>query len=284
MRFAVERLGSWCDESDFVVDAGAIADYAAATNDPDPSHRAGLVAPPSFAVLATWEPLKCVVGAVAPPEASFDILHGEQDIHVHRPLVPGMVLRSTGTVLGVHVKSSGTTMVKRFVTHDTKSGDLVLEQFTVSFFRNVFARESGGEQAPDHRFPDALRAREPVAVARQTFDDDQTFRFAKASGDDQRFHLDDAEARDAGFPGIIVQGMCTTAFACWAAVEQLAGGDSTRVTRLAVRLARPVRRAASVTTRFYDDGARDGRRAYCFETADRDGAVVLRDGRIEIVA
>ena len=78
--------------------------------------------------------------------------------------------------------------------------------------------------------------------------------------------------------------MCTTAFACWAAVEQLAGGDSTRVTRLAVRLSRPVRRAASVTTRFYDDGTRDGRRAYCFETTDPDGAVVLGDGRIEIGA
>ncbi|MDQ4026302.1 MAG: dehydratase, partial [Actinomycetota bacterium] len=65
-------------------------------------------------------------------------------------------------------------------------------------------------------------------------DDDQTFRYADASGDHNPIHLDENTAKMAGLPGIILHGMCTMAMGSKAAVNGLAGGDPTRIARVGV--------------------------------------------------
>lgn len=57
-----------------------------------------------------------------------------------------------------------------------------------------------------------LRTRAPDWTAAQTFDADQTFRYAEAAGDPMPIHLDDEFAKAVGLPGIIVHGLCTIAF------------------------------------------------------------------------
>ena len=96
MKFALDKLGTWSDETEFTVDAERVEAYAAATNDPIGPHRGGELAPPVFAIVPVWEPITLAVGAVTPVEAAFDVLHGEQDMYLHRPLVPGMVVRARG--------------------------------------------------------------------------------------------------------------------------------------------------------------------------------------------
>src|SRR5919201_6203254 len=115
---------------------------------------------------------------------------GEQEMYFHQPIVPGMVLRSRAAAIGIHVKQSGTTVVSRIETRD-ETGELVNEQYSVTFFRGVTGGEGKGEAAPEHRFPEDLRGTDPVAVADQTFDMDQTFRYSKASGDTVPIHLDE---------------------------------------------------------------------------------------------
>ena len=53
----------------------------------------------------------------------------------------------------------------------------------------------------------------PIARSRYPVADDQTERYAAASGDDFAIHLDDEFARKVGLPGRIVHGLCTLAFA-----------------------------------------------------------------------
>ncbi len=79
-----------------------------------------------------------------------------------------------------------------------------------------------------------------MAEVTYRFDDDQTFRYAEASGDPVRIHLDDAAARAVGLPGIIIHGLCTMAFCGRAVIESVGGGDPTRLARLAVKFSRPV--------------------------------------------
>ena len=281
MAFALEKIGQWSDEREFKVDAERAKAYAAATNDPIPAHRNGEVAPPVFAVVPIWDVMGGAVGLVTPAEALPFVVHGEQDMHFHKPIVPGMMLRSKAAPIGVHVKGSGTTVVSRVETHDA-DGELVNEQYSVTFFRGVSDGESKGEPAPAHRFPEDVRSAEPVAVASQTFDEDQTFRYSDASGDTVPIHLDDEFAKSVGLPGIIIHGLCTMAFTSWAAVENLAAGDTARQKRLAVRFSKPVLPGQEITTRFWNAGAGDGVTAYAYETATADGDVVIKDGVAEI--
>lgn len=277
----IERVGEWTREREFDVDAARAKVYAAATNDPISAHVNGELAPPIFAVVPVWDAMAEAVGMVTPPEAMLGVLHGEQDMRFHRPIVPGMTLVSRASPVGVHVKGSGTTVVTKLETHEA-GGDLVNEQYSVTFFRGVSDGDSRGEEAPLHRFPEDVRASEPVAVTEQTFDKDQTYRYSEASGDMVPIHLDDELARSVGLPGIIIHGLCTMAFTSWAAIENLAGGDPARLQRLAVRFSKPVLPGQTITTRFWNCGAQEGTTAFAFETSNPDGDVVIKDGVAEV--
>lgn len=280
MAFAIERVGEWTPEHTFTVEEARVKAYAAATN--DPVNAAGDVAPPIFAVVPVWEAIGEAVAMVTPPEVMLNVLHGEQDMHFHRPITPGMTLVSKGSPVGVHVKKSGTTVVTKLETRDDADGELVNEQYSVTFFRGASDGDSAGEEAPPHRFPQEVRAGEPVAAVEQTLDDDQTYRYSEASGDMVPIHLDDGIAKSVGLPGIIIHGLCTMAFTSWAAIEQLAGGDTTRLKRLAVRFSRPVLPGQTITTRFWPAGATNGDAAFAYDTTNSDGDVVIKDGVAEI--
>jgi len=62
--------------------------------------------------------------------------------------------------------------------------------------------------------------------------------YAAVSGDFNPIHIDPEVGRAAGFPGAILQGMCTMAWLADACTAYL--GDPSRVKRLRVRFSRPV--------------------------------------------
>lgn len=281
-KFQLDQLGRWSDEKEFAVDEAGVRAYAAATNDPVAAHREGSLAPPVFAIVPVWDTLLETVVRVASPELALLAVHGEQDMRFHKPIVPGMTLRSRGAPLGVHAKPSGTTVVSRLETRDA-SGDLVNEQYCVTFFRGVTGGDGRGDEAPDHRLPASLPEK-ATATATQHFDDDQTFRYSKASGDMMPIHLDADVARSVGLPGIIVHGLCTMAFTSWAGVENLAGGDPSRLRRLAVRFSSPVLPGDDVTTRFWNTGHAHDVDTYAFETTNPVGDAVIKDGLVEVAS
>jgi acyl dehydratase len=254
----------------FLVEAARTVAYAKATNDPIPEHVNGELAPPVFAVVPAWEALVLAMSDVAPAEYLPMIVHGEQDIHIHQPIVPGMVLETTAEVIGVQVKSSGSTVTVRSVTR-TDAGEPVNEQYLVTFIRAWQTEASWGESAPDHSF---TPMEEPLLQAKAVIDADQTYRYAEASGDPMTIHLDDEVARAVGLPGIIVHGLCTMAFTSWQAINELCGGDPRRLKRIAVRFSQPLLPKQEITTSFWGNS---------FETASDTGAVVIKNGLIERV-
>jgi acyl dehydratase len=274
VRFALDALGRWTAERSFSIERGRIRAYAAATNETADAFLAGDVAPPVFAVVPIWETIHEATAGVVPDEARPRVVHGEQDMFLHAALVPGMEVVARSAVVGVHPKPSGTTVVIKAETH--ANGLLVSEQYATEFYRGVVAEEGGGESAPDHRFPEALGGAEPAAAVTERIDDDQTFRYAEASGDRFPIHLDDAFAQRVGLPGIIVHGLCVMAFTA-RAVSQ--AEDGARVRRLAVRFSRPIRPGAELTTRLWrlESGA------YAYDAADSSGELVIKDGRAELV-
>lgn len=279
----MEAKWGWLEGSvlsdDIPVSAEATIAYARATNDANPCHLSGEVAPPLFAVVPALKtlvrPKKAVTGLHS--------LHGEHDLVIHRPIVPGMVLRTSARLVGVHPSPAGVVMVGRGDTR-TVEGQLVNEQYLTWVFRGETVAASIGDRAPEHRLPVGIRETAPMARVVAPLDPDQTRRYAEASGDRDAYTYDDAYARSLGYPGAIVHGLCTMAFAGRAIVDQCCGGDSRRLARLAVRfsgllLMRP---GQQVTTAIWPVGRREERRAFAFETEDVGGRTVIAHGLAEV--
>jgi acyl dehydratase len=275
-QFHFERLDQWTEDEAFAVRADAIQAYAEATNDASPLAAAGTVAPPVFSVVPTWDPMAAVTKATVAEPIRPLVVHGEHDIWLHRPLAAGAEVSVRVAAVGIHAKASGTTLIVRNESRDAE-GTLLNTQYSTQFYRGVTGGPSDGETAPGHALPAEAAEREPDAEIAYRIDEDQTVRYAAASGDDFPIHLDDEKARAVGLPGRIVHGLCVLAFAGRAVLE-LDGRDVDAFRRLAVRFSRPVFPGALVTTRLWRvETAGDGT-TYAFEAHTEDGTVVLKDG------
>jgi acyl dehydratase len=279
MALPVEKLGTTYDERTATLDPDRVKAYAAATNDDNPAYESGKYAPPVFGVVPTWEAMLLAAADIVPPEAMMMIVHGEQDMHFHQPLVPGQTLKTHAEALAIRVGRSGTRFTSRVVSND-ESGQPVLEQYNTVFIRGMSDGESGGPDKPDHSFVEELRDKK-VAEFTVHVDDDQTYRYRDASGDQMPIHVDDGFAKSVGLPGIIAHGLCTMAMTSQAVVKSVAGGDPSRLKRLAVRFAKPVFPGNDVVTTIYDGGVRGGRHVYAFE-ATSNGDTVIKDGLAEV--
>nr|WP_042193992.1 MaoC/PaaZ C-terminal domain-containing protein [Kibdelosporangium sp. MJ126-NF4]CEL21005.1 putative (R)-specific enoyl-CoA hydratase [Kibdelosporangium sp. MJ126-NF4]CTQ95481.1 putative (R)-specific enoyl-CoA hydratase [Kibdelosporangium sp. MJ126-NF4] len=266
MSFHREVVGVWGEPVEFPVTREHIIAYAEATNDPVGVHLDGSQAPPVYAVVPAFRTMADVTLSAVPDELMMQILHGEHDFHIHRPIVPGDVLACRAKVTGVHGKSSGVVVTTRLETRDADGG-LVNEQYFVGFFRGGEFGENLGENAPGHLFDESLRDREPDLVVSQKYDEDQTFRYADASGDPMPVHTNDEFARSVGLPGIIVHGLCTMAFVSHALP------NPPGLSRLAVRFSAPALPRNTITTSAWRTGDR-----YAFETVTDEGTTVIKDG------
>jgi acyl dehydratase len=277
----IDKVGTRYAPAATEIDADRAKKYAAATNDDNPAYESGKYAPPVFGVVPTWSQMLIASADVIPPEAMMFIVHGEQDMHFHQPLVPGATLTTTSEIYAMRVGGSGTRLVVKVESTDDRDAP-VLTQYVTIFIRGMSDGESGGPDKPAHDFPEDARSR-PAGTFTIHVDDDQTFRYREASGDEMPIHLDDAFAKSVGLPGIIAHGLCTMAMCSQAVVKTVADGDPARLKRLAVRFAANVLPGNDIEVALFDAGATDGRHAYAFE-ATSGGEVVVKNGWAEVEA
>jgi acyl dehydratase len=260
-----ERVGTTVGPIEIVIDGDRAAAFAEAIDDPEPSHRSGQVAPLTFIVVPTFDLTVRTLGVATEGASLMGGVHGEEDIRVHRPLTAGMRLQATGRVHGVRVSPSGTRVAMHVSAGDDDG--LAVEHFWTCFVRGQVLGESAGPETPDHELTDEDRARPPrrvsVPVAREV-----TQRYADASGDHSPAHTDPAAAANAGFPDIILHGMCTVGLA----VSALAP----TARRVAVRFARPAHPGHPLEL----DAFKLGNGGLGFE-ARSQGVPVLTQGRLE---
>jgi acyl dehydratase len=283
MALDVTKIGSTTKPHVASIDGERAKAYAAATNDDNEAYSSGKYAPPVFGVVPTWDAIGAAVADVVPPEALAFVVHGEQDMHFHQPLVPGATVETTAQLHSIRVGSSGTRAVAKLASVDG-DGRPLMDIYSTTFIRGMNDGEGGGPEKPDHTFPEAARANKVGDVTIHV-DEDQTYRYRDASGDQMPIHVDDAFAKSVGLPGIIAHGLCTMAMCSQAVVNTVASGDPARLRRLAVRFAKNVLPGNDLTVSIYDAGTDDasGRRVYAFE-AESAGEKVIANGRAEIEA
>ena len=265
LSFDLTAIGRTGDGHEYEVTEAAIQAYAEATDDVNGG--------PVFAIVPVWNTIAPASEAVASGEVRRFVVHYEQDMLLHRPLEAGMRVVSRATPVAVLPRPNGTSLVIKTETHD-EDGALVNEQYVTEFFRGVQAEEGVGERPPDHRLS---ADGDPLAEVTYLVAQDQTVRYAAASGDDFAIHLDDEFARQVGLRGRIVHGLCTMAFAGRAVLEAAGIDDPRAVERIAVRFSAPLFPGESLTTRVWSvDGA------FGFESVNPEGTAVLKDGRLEL--
>jgi acyl dehydratase len=264
------------------VSLDAIQSYARAYNDDnraffDPSRAGGIVAPPMFGVIVTWN---AIMNAMTDPDLHADLLrlvHGEQDMEFPNPIRPGDVISASAKIASIETKATGETATVE-LNASNQHGQPVQKSFFIIFIRGARNRDA---TATEPRAIEPERGAPLFSVA-QTIDMDQTWRYAEASGDRNPIHVDENIAKMAGLPGIIVHGLCTMAFTSKVAIDKLCAGDPTRLKRLRVRFSRPVLPGQTITTSAWSAGERDGRKIFDYETLNPDGQAVIKGGIAEV--
>ena len=282
MALPIEKLGTKYEERTDTIDPERAKQYAAATNDDNPAYESGKFVPPVFGVVPAWDALGLAVGDIIPPESLMMVVHGEQDMHFHKPLVPGMTLKTQSEALSTRVSGSGTRLAVKVTSVDAADGSPVMEQYITTFIRGMSDGEAAGPDKPDHTFPEDARANK-VGEFTVHVDEDQTYRYRDASGDQMPIHIDNDFAKSVGLPGIIAHGLCTMAMTSQAVIKTVADGDPSRLKRLAVRFSKNVFPGNDVVTTIYGAGEENGRKVYAFE-AHSNGDLVIANGRAEIEA
>lgn len=270
-----ELQGKVYPSATYEVTAEAIEKYADATNEDNPAFRGpNAVAPPAFPIVPAG---LAIANAFFDPDLGVNLpllVHGEEDHVFHAPIKAGDTLTVDASLESIEAKETGETfsVLTKLTNQD---GVVAAEVRSLMFIRGT----GSGSKSPKAPDPERDYAFETV----QKIDDDQTYRYAEASGDHNLIHVDPEFAKNmAGLPGIIVHGMCTMAFASKAVLDAAAGGDPARLRRIKVRFTKPVFPGQTITTRGWID-SKNGATTYGFETINPDGVPVIKNGTAEVV-
>jgi len=185
---------------------------------------------PSFGVIPVFGAMGGV-GNVPGLEFNFAmLLHGEQDIEIHRPLPTAAKIKSKGRVAGLYDKGKACLCVLELNSAD-EEGPLFTNRFSL-FLRGEggFGGDSGpkaGNVAPDR----------PADGVVETATLPQQALLFRLSGDKNPLHADPEFAKMAGFDTPILHGLCSFGIVCKAVVDAALGGDVGSVARYQVRFA-----------------------------------------------
>jgi acyl dehydratase/putative sterol carrier protein len=249
-----------------------VADYAQATNDDNAAYSGSHAIAPHMLHTRLFKDVMFQIAT--DPELGLDLLrlvHGEHDATFHRPLKPWDLVQVRAKLESVEVKSSGVLVSSRL--YGIVDGETAIEAPTAYFIRGE-KKKNGAKKKPKAPAPEPPAPDFEVSFV---IDEDQSYRYAKASLDDNPIHVDPATAKSAGLPNVILHGLCTQAMSGKTLVDILADGDPTRLKRLGVRFARPVLNGIKLTTMGWktDKGAQ-------FIVKDEQGNVVIANGCVEI--
>lgn len=235
------------------------------------------VAPPLFAV----RPLVDVLfGAIEDEEVGIELrrlVHGEQEMWFHEPLRRGDRVLALGEIESIEERSTGEVVVLRQWL-EREDGEPVVTARSVLFVRGDVKPAEGkaARGKSEQGSPDVAWMVEQTQVV----DEDQSVRYARASGDLNPLHTDDAFAQAAGLDARILHGLCTMAMSSNVVLEQLCEGDIERLEGLKVRFARPVYMGDALTTRIAATQREGG--MYALEVRNQKGEAVLTRGEVRL--
>jgi acyl dehydratase len=205
------------------------------------------------------------------------ILHGENSLEIHAPLPVEGTVRGVTTFGPIFDKGAD----KGAVIYQTRkifdSSGLHLATEGAAF---VCRGDGGfGGNSEGQPKPQVLPTRDPDLTYLCPTAENQALIY-RLSGDYNPLHANAAVAREAGFDGPILHGLCTYGVACRAILAALCESEPSSLKRLNVRFSSPVYPGETIRTDIWRE--RPGRAFFRATVTERD-VVILNNGLAEYV-
>jgi len=201
------------------------------------------------------------------------VVHGEQQLTLHRPLPPQADIIADARVVAAYDKGAG----KGALIYTETAARLAEGGQALFTLRScTFARGDGGFGGPagSGPAPHPIPARAPDLTESFETRADQALLY-RLNGDRNPLHADPELAQRVGFPVPILHGLCTYGIACRAILKMAAGYDDRKIRALDVRFSRPVYPGETIETQLWVDGSTVSFRCI----VSQRGAVVIDHGR-----
>jgi acyl dehydratase len=236
-----ESQGSYSPDDVILYHLGIGAGFAATdTSELAYTYEKNLKVLPSFAVVAASGMTARARGAGSGvgglrnvPGLSYNpamLLHGEQDVEIHRPLPTSADLTTRGRVAEIWDKGKAALVVIEYAASDA-NGPLFTNRMS------LFLRGEGGFGGPAGPKPGNEKpSRAPDGVVESVTLPQQALLY-RLNGDKNPLHADPEFAARGGFDKPILHGLCSFGIVCKAVVDDALGGDPTRVARYSARFA-----------------------------------------------
>ncbi|MEV6429929.1 MaoC/PaaZ C-terminal domain-containing protein [Nocardia sp. NPDC051463] len=227
-------------------------------------------------VLPTFATVAATLHDTEPPTVRFPgididlakVVHGHQEVEVHRPIPAAGKATSTGRITELWDKGSAAVVVQE----QTVTGSDGQPLWTAR--SSIFAKGEGGfggERGPSAK--SVLPERAPdFDVTTPTLP--QQALLYRMCGDRNPLHSDPAFARAAGFPNPILHGLCTYGIVCKTATDTVLDSDASRVAGFRARFAGVLYPGETLRTRIWREGTE---LTIVATVVERDDAPVLGD-------
>ncbi|GAB2716493.1 MaoC/PaaZ C-terminal domain-containing protein [Nocardia thraciensis] len=230
-------------------------------------------------VLPTFATVAPTLGVTEPPKVSFPgveidlakVVHGSQEVVVHKPIPAAGKARSTGRISEIWDKGSAAVVVQETTVSDSDGDPLWTAR------SSIFAKGEGGfggERGPSNKSELPDRAPD-FDVTTPTLP--QQALLYRMCGDRNPLHSDPGFARAAGFPNPILHGLCTYGLVCKNAVDTVLNSDAARVTGFRARFAGVLYPGETIRSRIWLEG---NELTIAATVVDREDAPVLAEVKL----
>jgi acyl dehydratase len=245
----IESSASWTKDQVILYHLGVGA--GARATDPkelEYTYEKNLKVLPSYGVIPVFGAMGGL-GAMPGVQINFAlVLHGEQDIEIHRPIPPEAKVRSSARLANIYDKGKAALIVMEVATRLESGEPLFTNRFS------IFARGEGGfggESGP--RPGNEPPQRKPDVVAESPTLPQQALLY-RLNGDKNPLHADPEFAKLGGFDRPILHGLCSFGIVCKAVVDHCLDGDVAKVARYQARFAGVVFPGETLVTSAWRDG------------------------------
>ena len=198
------------------------------------------------------------------------LLHGEQEVEIHRPLPTSAELTTRGRVAEIYDKGKAALLIVEYASSDA-DGPLFTNRMS------LFLRGEGGFGGPSGPAPGNVRPeRAPDGTVDAPTLPQQALLY-RLNGDKNPLHADPEFAKRGGFDRPILHGLCSFGIVCKAVVDAVLGGDPTRVERYGARFAGVVFPGETLRTSWWRE---NGRILVDVQSAER-GVPIISNAAVE---